>query len=143
MKFTKAGILYMANVGRVRCHYRTACRIAVTSRRAGRSRPAHLAERTWLRQPSKEFVVECIERGEMPRSPSQKLPSTAIYCHFGAAKRLSPMQPFHSLLGFGDMPGRRAEKRERRQRSLGGIVSSSLIPSKGARRGLVPPVPGC
>ncbi len=116
MKFAKAGILYMANVGRV-CAAITARPVELPSHLVapGRSRPAHLAERTWLRQPSKEFVVECIERGEMPRSPSQKLPSTAIYCHFGAAKPLSPMQPFHSLLGFGDMPGRRAEKRERRR----------------------------
>ena len=43
----------------------------------------------------------------MARGPTQKLPSTAIYCHFGAAKPLRPLQLFHSFLagdcGFIDL----------------------------------------
>ena len=50
-----------------------------------------------LRLPSKEFIVDRVARGETARSPSQKLPSTAIYCHFGAAKPLRPFQPFYWL----------------------------------------------
>ena len=41
----------------------------------------------------KEFVVDGNARGETAGSPSQKLPSTAIYCHFVAAKSLRPFQP--------------------------------------------------
>jgi hypothetical protein len=47
---------------------------------------------------------------------SETFPKTAIYCHFGAAKPLSPMQPFHSRLpleGMSASPGPRAENRER------------------------------
>jgi hypothetical protein len=54
--------------------------------------------------------------GEKSWGPSQNLPSTAIYCHFGAAKPLSPFQLFHSLLaprGHAGQPGPRAENRER------------------------------
>ena len=58
-------------------------------------------ERTWLRQPSKEFVVDCVARGETAGSPSQKLPSTAIYCHELAATPLRPFQPLHSLPSRG------------------------------------------
>jgi hypothetical protein len=47
---------------------------------------------------AKEFVVDRIARGETDRRPSQKLPSTAIYCDFGAAKPLRSLQPFHSFL---------------------------------------------
>ncbi len=51
-----------------------------------------------LRQPSKEFVFECIKMRETARSPTQKLPSTAIYCHLIAAKPLRLFQPVFSLL---------------------------------------------
>jgi hypothetical protein len=46
---------------------------------------------------NKEFVVERVARSGTTRSPSQKLPSTAICGHFGAAKPLRPFQPFQSL----------------------------------------------
>ena len=50
------------------------------------------------RQPGKELVVDRIERGETAASPSQKLPSTAIYCHFGAVRPLRPLQPFKFII---------------------------------------------
>jgi hypothetical protein len=68
----------------------------------------YLENATSVRQPAKDFVVECIARGEMVRSPAQKLPSTAIYCHFGAAIPLRPFQPFHFVLaprGRAGQPG--------------------------------------
>ena len=45
-------------------------------------------------------VVERVARGETDRRPSQKLPPTAIYCHFGAAKPLRPLQPFRSFIAL-------------------------------------------
>ena len=54
-----------------------------------------------LRQPSKEFVFECIKMRETARSPTQKLPSTAIYCHLIAAKPLRLFQPVFSLCPRG------------------------------------------
>ena len=46
---------------------------------------------------AKEFVVNRVSwRPRRTGDLAQKLPSTAIYCHFGAAKPLSPLQPFHS-----------------------------------------------
>jgi hypothetical protein len=45
----------------------------------------------------KKITGDRITRGEKARRPSQKLPPTAIYCHFGAAKPLRPIQPFHFL----------------------------------------------
>jgi hypothetical protein len=49
---------------------------------------------------AKELVVERVARGEKARRPSQKLPPTAIYCHFVAAKPLRPLQPFQSFLAL-------------------------------------------
>ena len=40
---------------------------------------------------SKEFVLDRVARAETDGSPPQKLPSTAIYCHLGIAKPLSPL----------------------------------------------------
>jgi hypothetical protein len=60
-------------------------------------RPAGRGERILHRQPSKKLVVEGIARGATDGRPFQKLPPTAIYCHFGAAKPLSPFQPFQFL----------------------------------------------
>jgi hypothetical protein len=45
----------------------------------------------------KKITGDRITRGEEARRPSQKLPPTAIYCHFGAAKPLLPFQPFHFI----------------------------------------------
>jgi hypothetical protein len=53
---------------------------------------------------AKEFVVDRTARSETARSPSQKLPPTAIYCHFVAAKPLSPFQPFHSFVAPRGVP---------------------------------------
>ena len=61
------------------------------------------------RQPPKEIVVDRVARGEAVGDLPQKLPSTAIYCHFGAAKSLGPIQPFRPLLGLDGVPGRRTE----------------------------------
>jgi hypothetical protein len=49
---------------------------------------------------AKEFVVDRIAQGRDGRRPSQKLPPTAIYRHFGAAKLLRSFQPLHSLLAL-------------------------------------------
>jgi hypothetical protein len=49
---------------------------------------------------AKEFVVDRIAQGRDGRRPSQKLPPTAIYRHFGAAKPLRSFQPLHSLLAL-------------------------------------------
>jgi hypothetical protein len=43
---------------------------------------------------AKESVVDRIARGATAGRPSQKLPPTAIYCHFAAANPLRPFQPF-------------------------------------------------
>jgi hypothetical protein len=83
-----------------------------------------------LRQPPKEFVVDRIVGGRDGRRPSQKLPSTAIYCHFGAAKPLSPMQLFHSLLALEGMPaslGPGLRTATGAKRSLGGMLPSSAV----------------
>jgi hypothetical protein len=65
-------------------------------RRDNHGRQADSGEQTRLRQPSKEFVAEHIARGDEDRRPSQNLPSTAINCHFVAAKPLRPFQPLPS-----------------------------------------------
>jgi hypothetical protein len=46
---------------------------------------------------AKKITGDRITRGEKARRPSQKLPPTAIYSHFGAAKPLLPFQPFHFI----------------------------------------------
>jgi hypothetical protein len=46
---------------------------------------------------SKELVVDSVTRGNTGASPAQKLPRTAICCHFEAAKPLFPFQPAISL----------------------------------------------
>ena len=45
----------------------------------------------------KEFVVARVSAGRDGRRPSQKLPSTAIYCHLVAAKPRHPLQTFYSF----------------------------------------------
>jgi hypothetical protein len=53
--------------------------------------------------PSAISRIRCRSRraGRDGRRPSQKLPPTAIYCHFGAAKPLHLFQPLHSFGGNG------------------------------------------
>jgi hypothetical protein len=58
------------------------------------------------------------------RGPSQKLPSTAIYCHFGAARSLLLFQSLHSL----SCPSRRAD-----QPGLGLRTASGAVRSPGAK----------
>jgi hypothetical protein len=45
----------------------------------------------------KELVVDRVTRGNTAGTPSRKPPSTAICCHFEAAKPLLPFQPSISL----------------------------------------------
>ncbi len=54
--------------------------------------------RTWVGRPSREFIVDRVAQGKSAGSPSQKLPSTAIYCHFAAAEPVRPFQPFYSAV---------------------------------------------
>ena len=103
----------------IHARWRAANRPTTTTQHHGR--PAACGERTWLRQPSKEFVVDRIARGKSDRRPSQNLPPTAIYCHFVAAKPIRPFQPLHSFVaprGRVGQPGPRAENRERAVTSL-------------------------
>jgi hypothetical protein len=44
-----------------------------------------------------ELVIDRVTRGNTAGSPAQKLPRTAIYGHFEAAKPLLPFQPSISL----------------------------------------------
>ena len=72
-------------------------------------RRMHLASSAilWPRQPSKEFVVDHIARGETAESASQKLPSTAIlspqnsYVRFNRSIRSLPLEGMPAGLGHG------------------------------------------
>ena len=97
--------------------WRTACWPTTTSRRYGR--PAGFGERTWLRQLSKKPVVDRIARGETDRRPSQNLPPTAIYCHFGAAKSLRPLESLHTFVAFRGRSGPLRHRVENRGRGEG------------------------
>jgi hypothetical protein len=80
--------------------------------RSRRAEPSGVSLVSHLR----ESVVDRVARGETAGRLSQKLPPTAIYCHYGAAKPLRPLRPLHSLLtrrGHAGQPGTRAESRER------------------------------
>ena len=84
----------------IHARWRAANRPTTTTQRYDRT--PGCGERIWHRQPSKKLVVDRIARGATAGRPSQKLPPTAIYCHFGAAKPLSPFQPFQ----FSSCPSR-------------------------------------
>ena len=43
-----------------------------------------------------ELVFDCVARGQTARALPKKLPPTAIYCHFRAAKPIRSMHSFHS-----------------------------------------------
>jgi hypothetical protein len=68
--------------------------------------------------------------GEKSRRPSQNLPSTAIYCHFGAAISLRLFQSFHSLScprRGADQPGPKLRTVSGAVRSLGETLSTSAV----------------
>ncbi len=45
---------------------------------------------------AREFVVDLVAPGETAGRPAQKLPPTAICCHFATARPLPPIQPFQT-----------------------------------------------
>ena len=56
-----------------------------------------LRKSNWATWAIQKITGDRIGGGGTAASPSQKLPSTAICCHFAAAKPLPPTQPFHFL----------------------------------------------
>ena len=79
-----------------------------------------------LFQPPKQLVVDrvCAERGS--RRPSQKLPSTAIYCHLQPQNRYNRWNPWPSRTGRpASAPGLRAASGVKN--GLGGMSPSTAV----------------
>jgi hypothetical protein len=75
-----------------------------TTTRQHHGLPRGCGERTWLRLPSKEFVVERVAWGETARSPSQKLPSAAICCRLSPQNRYACFNRPISFLALEGVP---------------------------------------
>ena len=79
-------------------------------------RPLGGGEQTGLGQLKNSLSI-APRRARQIRRPFQKLPPTAIFCHFGTVRSLRSLQTFHSVLTLGRACtaslGPRAESRER------------------------------
>ncbi len=125
MKFAKPGILYVEAAEKMRANdwstmamsvtagiskprtnrnlasfrgliRQNACQWAQRRRACGSDAEASLCVHLGSVSPPKELIVGRVARGRGSPGPSQKLPSTAIYCHLVAAKPLRPFQPYIS-----------------------------------------------